>query len=164
MPANVLKMPHAAIRQPSLVAAIFAGLAFVVAAGCSHKTLDRPTGVTPQRMQALATCYSMYLGKHQGHFPPDESTLKTFIRSDCKYVLSKHGISDPDSIFVSDRDNKPLDVTYAKVAGSREIGPTSIIAHEETGVAGKRLVALGSGVVREFDESTLDGVTHSAEK
>jgi hypothetical protein len=115
-------------------------------------------------MKALAACYSMYLGKHQGHFPSDESTLKSFIHSDCKYVLSKHGISDADSIFVSNRDNKPLEVTYAKEAGTREFGPETIIAHEETGVAGKRLVALGSGVVREFDAATLDGMTHASEK
>ncbi|HEX3600733.1 MAG TPA: hypothetical protein VHU84_11360 [Lacipirellulaceae bacterium] len=154
-------MTYQVARQPLLAAIILAGLAFALAAGCSHKKFDRPTGVTPQRMEVLAACYSMYLGKHQGHFPPEESTLKTFIRSDCKYILSKHGISDAGSIFVSDRDNKPLEVTYAKGAGTREFGPETIIAHEETGVAGKRLVALGSGVVREFDAATLDGIIHA---
>jgi hypothetical protein len=157
-------MPYQVARQPLLVAIILADLAFTLAAGCSHKKLDRPTGVTPHRMEAFAACYSMYLGKHQGHFPADEATLKTFTRSDCKYVLSKHGISDADSIFVSDRDNKPLEVTYAKAAGTRELGPETIIAQEETGVAGKRLVALGSGVVREFDAATLDRITRSTEK
>src|SRR5262249_2002857 len=121
-------MPYQVARQPLLVVVILAGLAFVLAAGCSHKKLDRPTGATPTRMEALVAWYRMYLGKHQGHFPPDESTLKAFIRSDCKNVLSKHGISDADSIFISDRDNKPLEVTYAKVAGTREFGPETIIA------------------------------------
>jgi hypothetical protein len=157
-------MPNQIARQPLLVAIILAGLAFVPAAGCSHKKLNRPAGETPQRMEALVTCYSMYLAKHQGHFPLDESAFKTFIRSDCKHVLSKHGLSDVDSIFVSDRDNKPLEVTYAKAAGTREFGPETIVAHEDTGVAGKRLVALGSGAVREFDAATLDGITHAAEK
>jgi hypothetical protein len=106
----------------------------------------------------------MYVGKHQGHLPSDEVTLKNFIRSDCKYVLTKNGMTDADSMFVSDRDNNPLVVTYAKDLPSRELVPEMIVAHEKTGVAGRRLVVLPSGVVREFDTSTLEAINQAARK
>jgi hypothetical protein len=129
--------------------------ALTLVGGCSQKNLDRPTGATPQRMATLAACYSMYIGKHQGHLPNDEVALKSFVRSDCQYILTKNGIADTDSIFVSDRDNNPLVVTYAKDLPNHELTPETIIAREQTGVGGKRLVVLPSGVVREFDASTL---------
>lgn len=140
-----------------------APIALLLAGGCSHK-LERPAGAMPQRMATLATCYSMYVGKHQGHLPVDEVALKSFIHSDCQYVLSKNGIADANSMFVSDRDNNPLVVTYSKDSPIRELVPDMIVAREATGIAGKRLVVLPSGVVREFDAATLDAIIQAAKK
>jgi hypothetical protein len=153
--------PSAHIAALRCIASIFA---LTLVGGCSHNKLERPTGATPQRMATLATCYSMYVGKHQGHLPSDEVALKNFIRSDCQYVLTKNGMTDADSIFVSDRDNSPLVVTYAKDSPNRALVPEMIVAHEETGVAAKRLVVLPSGVVREFNAATLDAIDQAATK
>jgi hypothetical protein len=153
--------PSAHIAAFGCIAPIFA---LSLAGGCSHNKLDRPTGAMPQRMATLAACYSMYAGKHQGHLPIDEVALKNFIRSDCQYVLTKNGMTDADSMFVSDRDNNPLVVTYGKDSPNRELVPDMIVAREETGIAGKRLVVLPSGVVREFDAGTLDAINQAAKK
>jgi hypothetical protein len=154
--------------KPSAHIAAFGCIALVLvlslAGGCSRNKLERPAGATPQRMATLATCYSMYVGKHQGHLPIDEVGMKSFVRSECQYVLSKNGIADADSMFVSDRDNQPLVVTYGKGSPNRELVPDMIVAREETGIAGKRLVVLPSGVVREFDAATLDAINQAAKK
>jgi hypothetical protein len=147
----------------SFTIAIFSS-ALLLAGACSHKKLERPTGETPKRMQALAVCYSLYVNQHQGHLPSDESTLKTFIRTECKNVLNKRGVADVNAIFSSDRDNRPLIVRYAKPSASPEFVPEMIVAHEETGVDGRRLVAFPSGVVRELDAAALDKTIQSGSK
>lgn len=153
--------PSAHIAALRCIAPIFA---LTLLCGCSHNNLERPTGATPQRMATLATCYSMYVGKHQGHLPSDEVTLKNFIRSNCKYVFTKNGMTDADSMFVSGRDNNPLVVTYAKDLPSRELVPEMIVAREQTGIAGKRLIVLPNGVVREFDAPTIDAINQAGTK
>jgi hypothetical protein len=153
--------PSAHIAALGCIATIFT---LTLVCGCSHNKLERPTGATPQRMATLATCYSMYVGEHQGHLPSDEAALKNFIRSHCKYVLTKNGMTDADSIFVSDRDNNPLVVTYAKDSPNRALVPEMIVAREETGITGKRLVVLPSGIVREFDAAPLDAINQAANK
>jgi hypothetical protein len=42
--------------------------------------------------------------------------------------------------------------------------PEMIVAHEETGVDGRRLVAFPSGVVRELDAAALDKTIQSGSK
>jgi hypothetical protein len=153
--------PSAQIAALGCIAPIFA---ISLAVGCSRNKLERPIGATPQRMATLATCYSMYVGKHQGHLPSDEVTLKNFIRSDCEYVLRRNGMTEMDSIFVSDRDQNPLVVTYAKDSPNHELVPAMIVAREQTGIGGKRLAVLPNGVVREFDARSLDAILHAANK
>jgi hypothetical protein len=115
-------------------------------------------------MTALVGYYSRYVGHHQGQLPPDEAALKSFIRSEAKGALSKGGATDVDALFNSERDGKPLVIAYGNSSPNREFTPELIVAHEQTGVEGKRLAALPSGAVRELDQAAFDALDQAGRK
>lgn len=146
--------PYSARLRLSALAVLSATVFFQ--AGCgSHKQV-RQNGPDSTRMTALAGYYSRYVGRHQGHLPPDEATLKSFIRSEGKGALPKGGATDIDALFSSERDDKPLVISYGNSSPNREFTPELIVAHEQVGVEGKRLAAFPSGAVRELDQAAFD--------
>jgi hypothetical protein len=115
-------------------------------------------------MSMLVSYYSRYVGRHQGHLPPNEASLKSFIRSEGKGALSKDGATDIDALFSSERDGKPLVITYGSSSPNREFTPELIVAQEQIGVEGKRLVAFPSGAVRELDQATIGAMEQASRK
>jgi hypothetical protein len=59
---------------------------------------------------------------------------------------SKLGVSGPDELFVSERDGKPLVVLYGP-----QKGPFNVVAYEQEGLNGVRLVGTSNGQVQEAD-------------
>ena len=82
--------------------------------------------------------------------PSGPQELKEFIQEN-----STLGAEEVDKLFVSSRDNEPFVVFYnlRLTAPNAKGGPA--IAHEKTGVNGKRLVALPTTQVIEADENRL---------
>ena len=107
-------------------------------------------------MTALVGYYSRYVGRHQGHLPPDEAALKSFIRSEAKggpYLRAVRRTLRPS--IISSGTAKPLVITYGNCSRNREFTPELIVAHEQVGVEGKRLAAFPIGAVRELDGAAL---------
>ena len=94
--------------------------------------------------------YNMYAGEHQGKAPPSEDAFKQF--------LAAKKVTDSDKLFTSPRDNQPYKITYgvttAPDPSKSSLPPDQaanqvIVAEEQTGAGGKRLVAYNSGVIKE---------------
>jgi len=115
-------------------------------------------------MSVFVGYYSRYVGRHQGHLPPDEASLKSFMRSEGKGALSKGSVADIDALFSSERDDKPLVISYGSSSPNREFTPELIVAQEQIGVEGRRLVAFPSGAVRELDQATIDAMDQASRK
>lgn len=116
-------------------------------AGCSTPQPDP----AKTNLQLLVQYYNQYAGEHQGKPPPNEEAFK-------QYLAAKK-IADSDKLFISPRDNQPYKITYGGPSSTNQpAGPLVppdqsanqvIVAEEQTGVGGKRLVAYNSGVVKE---------------
>jgi hypothetical protein len=158
---STIVTPPARLRISVLF--VFSATLFLESGCGSHKPV-RSSGPDSTRMTALAGYYSRYVGRHQGHLPPDEATLKNFMRSEGKAALSKGGATDIDALFNSERDGKPLVITYSDSSPNREFAPELIVAHEQTGAEGKRLAAFPSGAVRELDQAAYDALDQAGRK
>jgi hypothetical protein len=100
--------------------------------------------VTPEekQMSNLAVYFGKFTSRNKGLAPSNEKQLKDFI-------LSQDDKADLDKLFTSPRDKEPVVVRY----GLKATTPTTVMAHEKTGVGGKRYSAMAIGQVREVDEA-----------
>ncbi|MDA0659353.1 MAG: hypothetical protein O2931_01010 [Planctomycetota bacterium] len=62
-------------------------------------------------------------------------------------VLDRFKVSDPTTLFISPRDHQPYVISYGGT------GAPQIIAHEQTGVDGKRWTVAVTGVAKEMDDT-----------
>ncbi len=99
---------------------------------------------TPEekQMHALAVYFGKYISRNKGQAPANEKQFKD-------YIVSQDDKADLDKLFTSPRDQEAVVVRY----GLKSTGPSTVMAHEKTGVGGKRYVALATGQVREVDEA-----------
>ena len=104
-------------------------------------------------LSTLIQYYNMYTNEHDGTVPPDEGAFKAF--------LAEKKVPDADKLLISPRDKQPYKIKY----GVAPVTPTSktskglvppdksdnqaIIAEEQTGVGGKRMIIYNSGVIKE---------------
>ena len=107
-------------------------------------------------MQTLAISYSRYLAQNGGKMPASEAVFKKYIARRGTKFLAERGIKNVDELFISPRDGQPLVVSYGTRKIVRGFSPDPIVAHEQTGVEGKRLVAFPSGAVIDLDPEMFD--------
>lgn len=99
-------------------------------------------------LKPLVVIYGQYLAR-TGQPPPSEEVFKKFVAERGTPLLTKIGIDVVDDVFVSERDGQPYVVVY----GSPPEGlARDLVAYEQTGVDGKRLVGYSLGLVAEVDE------------
>jgi hypothetical protein len=106
------------------------------------------------RISKLANLYRLYVEKNRKG-PPSEEALREFGQKLSETERADRRIgNDLEGIFTSPRDNKKFVVRY-----NLKIDPSQdrAVAWEDTGVAGKRVVALSQGYIVEYDEETLNG-------
>ncbi len=128
-------------------------LAPFAAAGCSDDALTSPTAL---RMQGLANMYLDHVASKGA--PASEEELKKHMRSQMEWTLTGYNL-DPknlDAAFVSDRDNEPLVVVYGIKVSAISGDSKQVVAHEKSGVNGKRLVVFLSTKVDHVDEAELE--------
>ena len=107
-------------------------------------------------LKPLAIFYGQFTGQHRGRPPSDEDEFKQFIRSLGSEQLATFGVTDPESLFISSRDQKPYVIIYGGAARSAVGtlgGPSRVVAYEQVGKDGLRLVANDLGAVEEVDEA-----------
>jgi hypothetical protein len=140
-----------------LAALVFFGIAIF---GCTRQ--DPPITQQEAHLKALAVCYGRFLAQHRGTPPKSEAEFKEFIQKMPADQLPG-GSSDPNSLFVSPRDNQPYVVRYDLDRSQLMPGPKMpIIAHEQTGVDGKRYVADIVGQVKEVEEAEFNELVSGA--
>jgi hypothetical protein len=129
----------------------FAISTMLFAAGCGGVGGGQ-SATEDAHIKKLADVYVSYLAAHRGQRPADEAALKKFAKTLNPQILEVMKIDNADAIFTSPRDNQPYMVVYA----SKSTGP--LIAYEQQGVDGKRLVATREGAVQELDESEFQAL------
>jgi hypothetical protein len=123
------------------VAGLFSfALATAAIAGCGGQPATAPTEIS---LRKLASYYGMFMSSHKGTAPANEAELRTFIKE-------KAADADLDELFRSVRDRQPYIVIYF---GPKKVLPSSVIAYEKEGQAGKRFVAYSTTAVRELDDA-----------
>jgi len=117
-----------------------------ILAGCGSKS---PAGTSKDaEFKALVTLYSSLI-KH-GRAPTSEAEFKDAIKNRLAPVAQALKVGDVDALFTSSRDGKPVVVIY----GKRSAGMSQdVVAYEQVGVDGKRLVGYSLGMVEEVDEA-----------
>lgn len=124
--------------------------AAIVLVGCGQRTQSKSQ--QESRLKPLAMLYGQYMGQHRGQPPQSEADFKKFVESQQGF-LKQFGITDPATLFISERDGHPYVVIYGKPQGPAALGGQPVIAYEKVGVGGKRFVASQLGAVEEVDET-----------
>ncbi len=115
--------------------------------GCASKPSPAGPADTAQ-FKSLVVLYSA-LAK-RGQPPASEAEFKAAIKNQLQPVVAALKVDDPDKLFISDRDGKPVVVVYSP----RPTGMSGdVVAYEQAGVDGKRLVGYSLGMIEEVDEA-----------
>lgn len=101
-------------------------------------------------LKPLAIMYGQFIGQHRGRPPASEEEFKEFIRSSRIEQLAGFDVTDPESLFISSRDQKPYVVLYGKEA---PLGSARVVAYEQEGKGGTRFIANDLGQVQGVDEA-----------
>jgi hypothetical protein len=104
----------------------------------SSKELSHLRVITALYFQAKSK-----LGKN----PSNEEEFKQAINS-ANVDWSTLGVSGADELLISDRDGKPLVIVYGPPPQGR---PFSVVAYEQEGLNGVRLVGTSDGQIQEAD-------------
>lgn len=124
--------------------------AAILVAGCGQQAQSKKQ--QESRLKPLSLLYGQYMGQHRGQPPQNEAEFKKFVETQ-KSFLTQFGITDPATLFISERDGQPYVVIYGKPAGPALLAGQPVIAYEKVGVGGKRFVASQLGAVEEVDEA-----------
>lgn len=120
--------------------------------GCAGGTSGGSQPDAKEQLGKLFNLYRLYVEKNKKG-PASEEVLREFAKGLSTEERASRLIGDDlDGIFTSPRDNKKFVVRY-----NLRIDPSQnkAVAWEETGVDGRRLVALTMGYVVEYDEQML---------
>jgi hypothetical protein len=112
------------------------------------RTLDEQAQANLRR---VAQFYQQYVASHDGTEPQSAEELRQWVAGSDPAKLAISSDTDLDAVFVSLRDGQPYIVVPAGKGGVTQQGDR-IIAHEQTGSGGKRMVAFDIGRVTEMDE------------
>jgi hypothetical protein len=99
-------------------------------------------------MKLLGLQYGSYLSEN-GAPPPDERALRSYLQSRLT-VLSDYGVKSIDDLLRLGRDGQPFKLIYGTKVPVPERPDYIWVAHEQVGVAGKRLACDSRGGVYEL--------------
>jgi hypothetical protein len=122
---------------------------FLLLTGCSQKIEPQPLPLAEAVIRKLGSLYHDF-GTTQHKKPANMEELKTWAKKLPKTRLAELGIEDAEAIFVSPRDKEP----YVLVRGG-PAGPWQVIAHEKTGMDGKRYVVTAMGSALEIEDASF---------
>jgi hypothetical protein len=112
--------------------------------GCGKGKPSAPDNA--RQFKAVAIMYGRYLSSHAGKHPANEEELREFVEKQGASTLKRFGLASPEELFVSPRDKQPL------VWVLQGTGTNPVIAYEEQGLEGSRVVVTALGTVEELTE------------
>ncbi|SRR5216683_2098132 len=122
---------------------------FSLLTGCSQKIEPQPVPPAEARIRKLGSIYHEF-GASQHKKPASMDELKAWAKKVSKTKLAEMQIEDAEAVFFSPRDNQP----YVLVHGG-PAGPWQVIAHEKTGMDGKRYVVTARGSALEIEDAAF---------
>ena len=131
---------HVLVVSLSLTAGLGCGSAETAGGGMPDDSNIRP----------LTMLYVSYVNR-QGQPPASEAEFKRYLAERGEALLQSEGVSSPDELFISPRDNEPYVLGYGKDAD--KLMRRGIVVYERTGVGGRRLVGYRGGFVNEVDDA-----------
>ncbi|MCA9188626.1 MAG: hypothetical protein KDA99_23530 [Planctomycetales bacterium] len=117
--------------------------------GCGKST---PSDPARTHLGALASIYSQFRSQNRGQLPRNEADLRTFAEANGGPTMEQFGISDVDSLFVSERDNQPYTILFGRDAARYSGNSGSVIGYEKQGLDGQRVVGFSSGMAELVSE------------
>jgi hypothetical protein len=141
-------MPRTRIVTAGVVAVLAAGLV-----GCTDETATQIAAMNTSNIQRVSNLYAGFQNMKNPQGPKDEADFKGFVKAYAPDKLQAMGIdpSNPEAVFVSERDGQPFKVRY-KVGGGR--GSVAPVVFETVGKDGKKQVGFTGGKVEEVDDAT----------
>ena len=124
---------------------LFLATVFVVReAGCILRQNSKKS--VPNHVGAVTALYELSTSK-LGHAPSDEKEFKKTMQT-VSVKPQNFKVDSFDDLLISERDGQPLTVVYGPAAAN-----SNFIVSEQTGVNGKRMVGLRTGIVEEIDDA-----------
>jgi hypothetical protein len=122
-------------------------VAMALALGCSKPLELHEPPVIHTRIRNLASLCSQYSVKHKKR-PASIEELKAWVKKMSPSERNELRIEDPETAFVSPRDNQPFVLVRATT-------PRDIIAYEKVGEGGKHYIVTATGGAIELDDAEL---------
>ena len=130
---------------------LFLSTVFVVReAGCNLRQNSKKS--VPNHVGAVTALYELSKSK-LGHTPSDEKEFKKAMQT-VSLKPQNFKVDSFDELLMSERDGQPLTVVYGPAAAN-----SNFIVSEQTGVNGKRMVGLRTGIVEEMDDAQYKALT-----
>ena len=124
-----------------------------VIAGCSgNDKEDMIAAANDNNVKRLAHLYGFFQIRNNFKGPESEEEFKAFIKSMDQKRLERMGVtvSDVDSLFISERDGKPLKIRWGVVGRVR--GPSIPVIFEQEGGDPRRRVGFTEGAMQAVEE------------
>jgi hypothetical protein len=121
-------------------------------AGCNLGQNSKKS--VPNHVGAVTSLYQLSKAK-LGHAPSDEKEFKKAMQT-VSLKPQNFKVDSFDELLISERDGQPLTIVYGPAAAN-----SNFIVAEQTGVNGKRMVGLRTGIVEEMDEAQYKVLTGS---
>jgi hypothetical protein len=119
--------------------------------GCGGKdALTQDDAQLRAAMTILGQQYGTYLSE-KGTPPPDEAALRSYLLSRLT-AMSDYGVKSVDDLLRLGRDGQPFKLIYETKVPLPERPEYVWVAHEQVGVAGKRLACDSRGGVYELTD------------
>ena len=126
-------------------------LCVIPSGGCGGNASTAGDAQLRAAMKVLGLQYGSYLSE-KGAPPPDEPAVRSYLKSRLT-VLSDYGVKSVDDLLRPGRDGQPLKLIYGSKVPLREHPEYVWVAHEQVGVAGKRLACDSRGGIYEITDT-----------
>lgn len=135
-------------------------IATMLLPGCRSSQSDAARQRESSHLRSLISLHNFATSK-LGHRPVNETEFKSFIAANAKPMIDSLHLVSANELFVSERDGKPFILLY----GQPPNGPShDVVAYEQTGVAGSRLVGYSLGMIQETDEQEFAQLVSATSK
>jgi len=126
----------------------------VAAAGCGRGRPPESHGHAGAVLGEVTKAYVGYMRSHGFQPPASEVEFKSVLSQGGEEALRRAGVGSVDALLVSPRDSQPFVIAYGR--DGRKLLDREVVAHEQTGVSGQRLVGYSLGYVRELDQASFE--------
>ena len=122
--------------------------------GCSSSRKPESHGHAGAVLGEVTKAYVGYMRAHGFQPPASEAQFKTVLAELGTTALKRAGVHSVDELLVSPRDSQPFVVEYGKNA--KKYLDRGIVAFEQVGKDGRRLVGYDLGYVADVDQQAFD--------